>query len=213
MFHTVYRTTNLVNGKFYIGVHKTEEPNDSYLGSGKYLQRAVKKYGVENFKKEVLFVFDEPQQAFDKEEEFVELHRSDPNCYNLRKGGAGGFDFINRNGLHNTAPAREALKKLWEADPESKIRFTQRGRIGRLNSMAWKLSMKSKKNDHFKGRKHTEETRQQMRDSAKNVHSGSRNSQFGTCWITRDNESKKIKKSDLDAWIQLGWIQGRTYRP
>jgi hypothetical protein len=50
VFHTVYRTTNLVNGKFYIGVHKTDDPNDGYLGSGKLIGRAFQKYGFGHIK-------------------------------------------------------------------------------------------------------------------------------------------------------------------
>lgn len=57
ILYTVYRTTNLLNGMFYIGVHKTTNPNDSYLGSGKRLRYAIKKYGVEAFEKEILHVF------------------------------------------------------------------------------------------------------------------------------------------------------------
>lgn len=58
MTYTIYKTTNLLNGMFYIGKHQTEDPNDSYLGSGVYLKRAIAKYGKCNFKKEVLYVFD-----------------------------------------------------------------------------------------------------------------------------------------------------------
>jgi hypothetical protein len=48
MLYTVYRTVNQINQKFYIGVHKTMNPMDNYLGSGKILGRAIKKYGKEN---------------------------------------------------------------------------------------------------------------------------------------------------------------------
>jgi len=87
MIHTVYRTTNLVNDKFYIGYHKTKNPSDSYLGSGTYIQRAVKKYGRVNFRKDILFTFPDAESALAKEKELVEQYRSDPLCVNLKEGG------------------------------------------------------------------------------------------------------------------------------
>lgn len=47
MLFIIYETTNLINGRIYIGAHKTNDINDSYLGSGKYLLKAVKKHGIE----------------------------------------------------------------------------------------------------------------------------------------------------------------------
>lgn len=108
MFHTIYKTTNLINGKYYFGYHKTKNPNDEYLGSGKYIRNAVAKYGVANFKKDVLFVYLDATSAFGKEAELVEAFRNDPLCMNLRQGGLGGFDFINQNGL---AVTEEVLKR------------------------------------------------------------------------------------------------------
>ena len=63
----IYKTTNLINGKYYVGFHKTSDPFDNYLGSGVRLIDAIKKYGVENFKKEILFEFDTQEEAEAKE--------------------------------------------------------------------------------------------------------------------------------------------------
>jgi len=87
--YTVYKTTNLINGKIYIGVHKTENPCDNYLGSGIAIKRAIKIYGSNNFKKEVLFEFDNPVDAYAKEKElvtseFILLE----NTYNMTTGGS-----------------------------------------------------------------------------------------------------------------------------
>jgi hypothetical protein len=99
MFHTVYKTKNLVNGKYYFGYHKTNNPQDAYLGSGKYLRSAITKHGAANFRKEVLFTYLDAASAFGKEAELVEAFRGDPLCMNLRNGGTGGFDFINSHRL------------------------------------------------------------------------------------------------------------------
>ena len=48
----IYKTTNLINGKIYVGSDISNIP--SYLGSGKILKCAIKKYGKDNFQKEIL---------------------------------------------------------------------------------------------------------------------------------------------------------------
>ena len=58
MKHVIYKITNIVNGKFYIGKHSTLDINDSYMGSGVAIKKAIKKYGKENFTKEILFEFE-----------------------------------------------------------------------------------------------------------------------------------------------------------
>jgi len=92
LIYTVYRTTNLVNGNIYIGVHKTSDPNDSYLGSGKLISKAVKIYGRENFAKEILFEFDNKSDAYAKEAELVtpDFIKERTN-YNIAPGGKGGI--------------------------------------------------------------------------------------------------------------------------
>lgn len=88
MYYTVYKITNIINNKIYIGVHSTENLNDSYMGSGYLLKNAIKKYGVENFKKEILFNFDSLKEALIVERSIVNqefINR--PDVYNLTLGG------------------------------------------------------------------------------------------------------------------------------
>lgn len=90
MYHIVYQTTNIINNRIYIGVHETDDHLlfDGYLGSGYLLMKAVKKYGVENFKRETLFVFETTEQAYTKERELVNeefILRED--TYNVTVGG------------------------------------------------------------------------------------------------------------------------------
>lgn len=92
-YNTFYRIINLLNGKFYYGVHRTNNLNDNYLGSGKRIKYAIKKYGKENFVKEILFLFDTYKEALEYENLIVnESLVINPNCYNIRIGGKGGFE-------------------------------------------------------------------------------------------------------------------------
>jgi hypothetical protein len=92
MYYIVYKTTNLVNKKIYVGVHKTSllEEFDGYLGSGTVIKRAIEKYGKSNFKRDTLFVCDTKEEAYDIESIIVdESFLSRKDVYNQTIGGFG----------------------------------------------------------------------------------------------------------------------------
>ena len=102
MLYTVYKTTNLVNNKEYIGFHSIKSMEsilcisseydsifeDGYLGSGKFIKRALEKYGPQNMKQELLLVSDDKDEAESLERELVNkeyVNRDD--TYNISTGG------------------------------------------------------------------------------------------------------------------------------
>lgn len=87
----IYITTNLINGKQYIGQHKGS-PDDSYLGSGVILRKAIKTYGKENFSKNILCYCTTQEEADEKEKYYIKLYNAveNPNFYNLIEGGQNG---------------------------------------------------------------------------------------------------------------------------
>lgn len=98
--YIVYETRNKINNKRYIGVHKClDYDDDEYLGSGKALKNALAKYGKQAFYRQILFVFDNPDDAFEKEKELVteEIVVSE-DYYNLTTGGRGNFEGVTNNG-------------------------------------------------------------------------------------------------------------------
>lgn len=99
MFYTVYKVTHLPSGRFYIGMHRTHDLQDRYLGSGKIVRAIVKKYGSSSLVKEILYVFDTPEEMVAKEIEILSPEiLADPKILNLKRGGSGGFDLLNRKG-------------------------------------------------------------------------------------------------------------------
>lgn len=88
MFHILYKTINVINGKEYIGVHSTKNLEDGYLGSGLAIKRAINKYGKQNFIRTILEFCNSESELLEKEavivnEEWVE----NPNTYNMKTGG------------------------------------------------------------------------------------------------------------------------------
>lgn len=113
MFYYLYEIKNTVNNKIYIGVHQTKDIDDGYMGSGTVINKAYEKYGKDMFVKTILEYFDSRADMIDREKEIVnEEFLSRDDTYNVRRGGTGGFDYINKNGLNiNHVPRTDDFKK------------------------------------------------------------------------------------------------------
>lgn len=97
MQYYIYKITNKINGKIYIGQHKVpliKENFRRYLGSGIAIKNAIKEYGKENFDKEILEYIDddEKHELVSEREKFwiKEFNSISPNGYNISPGGEGG---------------------------------------------------------------------------------------------------------------------------
>lgn len=213
MQYVVYKTTNTVNGKFYIGCHKTDNIEDGYLGSGKLLLLAIKKYGIDAFVREILFVFGNAEDMFAKEAELVtEEFLAEHNTYNLKVGGFGGFDYLNYR-FDNPTHSKEHLDSIRPAsfyDPERRSirgKMVRDQKLGIFNPLAPKKEWCRKGGRAKKGSVHSEDTKRRI-GLANSSMVGERNSQFGTMWITDGTRSKKHRKTDP---IPDGWWPGRSY--
>lgn len=215
MYFYLYKITNLLNNNIYIGIHKTADINDNYMGSGKIITSAIKKYGIENFKKDILEYFTTSDEMFKREKEIVNedfLSRTD--VYNLRRGGFGGFDLINKDAEllkeRNTKIARNR-------DNKSQIA----GILLAKTKESYKKNMSEAQKERFKnnpgvfkGKHHTDETKKIMSDNAKErLSDPTKNSQYGTCWVYHDKlGNKKIKNQELSYYLNLGYIKGRKIK-
>jgi group I intron endonuclease len=113
MIYYIYKITNLCNNKIYIGIHKALFLDDGYMGSGKLLKAAIKKYGKKNFRKEILKTFDNEEDMILKEQELVTAEFVlDESNYNIMPGGK--FGSLERNGLSfkNKRHSLETIEKI-----------------------------------------------------------------------------------------------------
>jgi len=126
MFYTVYKITNRVNNKIYIGKHRTKDLNDKYMGSGKLIYSAIKKYGKENFTKQVLFVYDNEKEMNSKEKELVnENFVKSRQSYNIALGGKGGFSPTHDNSTYGKLGG-EAYAYRLKTDPEFEAKESEK---------------------------------------------------------------------------------------
>ena len=214
IYYTIYKVTNKINGKIYIGSHKTKDLNDNYMGSGKYLRHAIEKHGIENFTKEILYVFDTPELMYAKEAELVnEDFIAESNTYNLKVGGFGGFDYINSTGKNlygmngktpNVKNNFARGKKTYETRKKNDLEYA--------NKIRKKISKSLKgRPGTFKGKNHTDETKKIIGEKSSKHQSGKGNSQYGKRWIYSLEEkiSKKISKEEP---LPQGWFEGRKIK-
>ena len=175
----VYLTTNLINNKKYIGQHRGE-PNDSYFGSGIYIKQAIKKYGKENFKKEILCYADSQEELNKLEIEFITLHNAveDEMYYNI---ALGGYTPVAVGGMKGKKHTEETKQKLRELNlGENNPNFGKCGELNpgygkprseetkrKISETRIKLGLAKGENNPMYGKRHTEESRRKMSESLK----------------------------------------------
>lgn len=205
-YYLIYQTINLANNKIYIGKHITENIEDQYFGSGKYLQNAIKKYGLEKFEFKILFELQNEEEMNLLEKCVVTQEFCDrEDTYNINIGGDGGWNYVNKN---RTSLQRSiASKNTWNNYSEiEKNIFKNKISIGqhqRIINMSKEEREQFRKNNSqkakngfsqaFRGKKHTIESRQKISIAKhNNPLIGEKNGMHGKHWYynPETNESK-----------------------
>lgn len=187
----IYKTTNIINGKIYIGQDSNNNPK--YIGSGKILKKAIKNYGKENFKKEIIEYCTSITDLNEKEIYWIKFYNStDKNIgYNIAHGG---YINLHKIGSTHSDEVKNKMKDSWakrKLDPEfvhnmtgfkhsaeTKQKYSD-DRIGKLTG---------EKNGMY-GKQHTDEAKEKM----KNPKFGSDNGMYGKQHT--DEAKKKISEA------------------
>lgn len=217
MKYIVYKTTNIVNGKYYIGVHQTTNIQDTYIGCGLWYNRqipkittsafinAVRKYGYDNFKREILFIFETRIDAYNKEKELVNL--ADINCYNSRTGGDTGYQYTDKCKEIMSFKAKErSQKNKLQTDiliNHSKFRagksYTEIYGTEKANEILIKKSKSAL------GKKHSIESKNKMSEQRKGKDCGNCAGRKYV-WDAKKNVVKRLFEKDINEGLKNGEI-------
>jgi len=207
-FHYIYKITNKKDGKYYIGMHSTDNLDDDYFGSGKRITNSIRRHGKDSHTKEILEYFEDRESLRKREIELVnEDLLNDPMCMNLQPGGGGGF--INEKHMKkcSSSGGRGFSEKL-KNDADFRLHFKKL--TSETIKKAWKDGAYSERSPTFKDKKHTEDTKKIIGEKNSINRIGNKNSQFGTRWVNKNQEDKKIKGCDLNEYLNDGWLLGRN---
>jgi hypothetical protein len=217
----VYQITNLVNGKIYIGKHQTNDLNDQYFGSGKLINRAIEKYSLDAFSKDILFVFDNEQEMNTKEKEIVteEFCKLSTN-YNLCPGGQGGFGYLNsefwsveKRAVHNKKISpfgkpnwnKSGSKKGGKSIFDSKIGIFAPGVVNGFLGKTHSKEVKTKISENAKkvlAKYGNPSSREEVKKKMSSSMTGRKQINNGICY-------KMVRNDELQNYLMNGWKLGR----
>lgn len=193
MYGYVYKTTNLINGKIYIGQHKSETFDDVYLGSGKYLKNAINKYGENNFIVEVIEWAEDKNSLNVLEKRWIRFYRN-KNCamYNIADGGEGGDVFTGLSDIDKKRITEKLRKNSYFAtiSKEDSKKMRERAWETRRKNGNDKFSLEYRKklSDAHKGHVVSDTTKEKL-------------SKINTGKKLTDEHKKKISVSNIGKHI------------
>lgn len=212
----IYKITNILNGKIYIGKREHTDPNqDKYMGSGVLIKAAIKKYGISNFKKEILHIVNTKKELDDLEKQIVnEEFVTRDDTYNIRYGGDGGFDHINKKPKEeriNIIAYKEKLKNGEIKVGGDKSKFFTEDSYRRIKEGS-KRGIENLKNKSEEEKKIIYEKRSK---TSKRL-TGKQNPQYGKKWCVeknaRDLSNRKPFLIPPKNWITISeWKYNKKY--
>ena len=188
-YHYFYKITNNVNGHFYYGVHNTDDLDDGYMGSGKRLQIAYKKYGIDSFSKEIIKFFDTSKEAFEYESDVVtENLVKEVSYYNCELGGV----FIDTTGF---ASVKDKNGNRFLVDVED-IRYKNGELVGATKG---KVVVKDSDGKNFMVEANDE---RYLCGELKSIHAGKVvvKNKYGDCFAVSVNDERYVNGELKNVW-------------
>lgn len=226
MYGYIYMVINKINGKRYIGKHKSQKFDPRYLGSGVVLKEAKLKYGIENFYSILIETCNSLEELDQQEQFWIETYKAvqNSNFYNIQKGGAGGFDHINGYLPHSHLgkPVEESTKHLISESLKGKPKSSEHKAAISATRIA-NGSAKGNRNPNWNkvcltdGNQEIHVPKEQVNDylvagwrlgrpnCLKDLCATSR----GTVWYTDGHNEKRLSQDQVEPYLAAGWIPGR----
>ena len=189
-FHYLYKITR-DGGRFYVGIHSTNNLDDGYFGSGTILLKSIKKHGKESHSMEIMeFLPDRDLLELREYEVVNEELLKNPLCMNIKRGGEGGgptWDRLSEQSRANQMAALQKRNSLPLSDSHKKnIGNSNRGKV-RTKETCEKISLGSKNRD-------------------KSTYVG--RPQKGSVWMNNGYERKFVLESKVPEMEALGFKKG-----
>ena len=213
MYGYVYLTTNLINGKKYIGQHKYTKPelDPNYIGSGVLLHKAINKYGIENFKCEILECCDTKEFLTEKEIYYINLYSADKdiNFYNIDSGKGNTHNYDCSESTKNILSRIQSNHRTINNGIEQKVINVEN--VDEYINSGWSLGRLeqdySKRILKFKNTHYSENYKEKLKSWKSNISK----SITGRKWVKNDFEEKQIDLKDLDYYLSNGYSLGRLF--
>lgn len=200
-------TTNLVNGKRYIGKHKATKFQVAYKGSGKLLRKAIKKYGIKNFKVELLETCETYEELNQKEQEYIKLYNAMESdmFYNIHHGGGGGDIAYYMSSDAMTKIRKDHAKYMKDKYKKHPEYWDHVGpKIGGTRSEKTKTGISNAQKRYWSSVS-DEVKHERLSRSAKTRCTG-------RIWVTDGVIEKFIKPEDFEVYAKDNYYKGRLFR-
>lgn len=204
MYGYIYITTNLVNGKQYIGRKTSPIFVETYKGSGVGIKKAIKKYGIENFQVKILKWCSSYEELVESETYYIKLYDAvnNPNYYNQSYGGYDEGFCVGENNIAKTEYAKQINSEKHKGKKMSE-EFKQK-----------QSELHKGKPSGMLGHQHSDETKKRISEASKNQkHTAERDKKVsenhkGTRFMNNGVVQKWAKKEEIEKYLQEGWQFG-----